>query len=647
VLVPVGAATCLWGSYRALGEADVKLLMAWSTVSQLGLLTLTIGLGTDLAIRAAVLHLFAHAIFKAGLFLTVGGIDKAAGTRSLFELGGLWRRSPILFVLAAILAGSMAGIPPLAGFLSKELILKMAMLTDLWVHTVAIGAIVLGSIGTVAYSSRFVCEVFLGRPRGDWQSRSSKLRFTVLLSPAILAAATLAAGPGASWVDRWFLEPVTASVIGRMLPEVTPLSLWYGVNAALVLSVAIVSIGYLSDRVMGLRMLPWGWPEISGERLFDAVLDASQRLGGRFSDLLAAAHPAVYLGLAVAAGLLGSAPLVGDALGSGAVASRPAGVVTVLVLAFVLVALLRVRDRLARVLLLSAAGFGVAFLYRLLNAPDLMLTQLLVEVLVTIFFALSLRGLPRPPSRDRGVGARSMRRVLAIGAGLVAGSLVLALGRTDSSTHVQDFYRVAAPELAKGLNVVNVILTDFRALDTLMETLVVLLAALGVAGLIRGRERTRGREPSQAAGAADRSGLLPGMSQLILPVAGVLAVGLLIKGHDEPGGGFVAGLALSIAAILATVVAARTRGHGSASGWALAGAVVLMLSLLGSLLFGRPALTHGHGEIALFGVGWKWHTALLFDLGVVLVVAGGIAAASRALWPSSSEGANDAGGSRS
>ncbi len=644
VLVPVGAMTCVWGSYRALGESDVKLLMAWSTVSQLSLLTLTIGLGTELAIRAAVLHLFAHAVFKAGLFLTVGGIDKAAGTRSLFDLGGLWRRTPVLFALAAVLAGSMAGIPPLAGFLSKELILKKAMLTDLWVHAVAITAIFFGSIGTVAYSSRFVCEVFLGRPRSDLEGRGKGLGPAILLAPAILAALTLAVGPGASWVDRWFLEPVTASVIGRMLPEVTPLSLWYGVNAALLLSVAIVSVGYLSDRITGLRMLPRGPSALSGERLFDSALDASQRLGARLSGVLAGGPPSVYLGLALAAGLLAAVPAAVEALAGEVAAPQPEGLVTILVLAAVLAAALRVRDRLARVLLISAAGFAVAFLYRLMNAPDLMLTQLLVEVLVTIFFALSLRGLPAPAERRPRGGARWMRRALAIGAGVAAGSLVLALGDTEASTHVQDFYRVAAPELAKGLNVVNVILTDFRALDTLMETLVVVLAALGVAGLVRGRERSRARKPPQTAEAAGTSGLLPGMSRLILPLAGIVAVSLLIKGHDEPGGGFVAGLALSIAAILSTVVAARTRGSGSASGVALVGAVILLLSLVASFFFGQPGLTHAHGELRLFGAGWKWHTALLFDLGVVLAVAGGVAAATRALWPSSPGGAIDRGG---
>jgi multisubunit Na+/H+ antiporter MnhB subunit len=296
-----------------------------------------------------------------------------------------------------------------------------------------------------------------------------------------------------------------------------------------------------------------------------------------------------------------------------------------------------VRNRLARVLLVSTAGFAVAFLFRLLNAPDLMLTQLLVEVLVTIFFALALRRLPVAPSLPGGTPGRWLSRGLAMGAGLLAGSLVLAVGRTEASTHVRDFYRAAAPELAKGLNVVNVILTDFRALDTLMETLVVVLAALGVAGVVRGRERLLRRDLAGAAGDQEAAGLLPRMARLILPLAAVLAVSLLLKGHDEPGGGFVAGLAFAIAAILSTIVALRGRGRMSAGTVALLGAVVLLVSLLGSLLFGAQGLTHAHGVLPLLGAAWKWHTALLFDLGVVLAVAGGVAAATQALWPMSQE----------
>ncbi len=172
LLVPIGGATCVWGSYRALGEDDIKLLMAWSTVSQLGLMTLTLGLGTDLAIRAGILYVFAHALFKAGLFIIVGGIDHAAHTRLLSELGGLGKKVGPLFWVALILCGSMAGLPPFAGFLSKELVLEKLLLVDPLVHDVAVTAIVAGSIGTVAYTARFFFGVFAGSARSEGAKRA-------------------------------------------------------------------------------------------------------------------------------------------------------------------------------------------------------------------------------------------------------------------------------------------------------------------------------------------------------------------------------------------------------------------------------------------------------------------------------------------
>lgn len=229
-------------------------------------------------------------------------------------------------------------------------------------------------------------------------------------------------------------------------------------------------------------------------------------------------------------------------------------------------------------------------------------------------------------------GARAVAALLAIAVGLLSGALVLAVGSAHAPTYVQDYYRSAAPELAKGQNVVNVILTDFRALDTLMETLVVVIAAFGVAGLIRGWEI--GRVPPEARVSVEgRSGLLPEVVRLILPLAGLFAIALLVKGHDEPGGGFVAGLSLSIAAILSIAASARTWRAGMAVPAALAGALLLLGTLLASALVGEPSLTHAHGEFELLGSKWKWHTALVFDVGVVLAVAGALAAATRVLWP--------------
>lgn len=637
-LLPLGAVTCVWGSLRALGEPDVKLLMAWSTVSQLGLLTLTIGLGTDVAVRAATLHLFAHAVFKAGLFLTVGGIDRAAGTRDLMKLGGLRRRTPLLALVAAILAGSMAGIPPLAGFLSKELILKKAMLTDLWVHAVAIAAIVLGSAGTVAYSSRFFFEVFTGRPRGQGAATARPPAAGLLAAPLALAGVTLLAGPGARWVDRWFLEPVAASIVGRPL-EALPLSLWYGVSAALLLSVGIVAAGYGVDRLLGLRFLGWRGRSVrGGAELFEAGLGTLQRTGGVFSRLLAQGPVRAYLALAVAAGLLPGLMLYGGLPSFAGEETSAAGLGVAAALAVLLTALVAARGRLIRVLLLTAVGFAVALLFRLMRGPDLMLTQLLVEVLLTLFFAFALATLPggllqrEPRDRDRW---RWGRGLVAVGAGLAAAALVPAVALGSRPEHVADYARDVAPVIAQGKNLVNVVLADLRAMDTLLETVVVTLGTLGVAGLLRGRERTDLRRSPARSEVREASGLLPGMARVILPLGAFFSLVLLLKGHNAPGGGFVAGLGFGVTAMLSLAAygpeAVRRRLPASFGTLSVLGVLLMLAVGLAGPVAGRPFMTHFHGQLPVPGIYVPLHTTLLFDLGVVLAVAGGIGAAGTSL----------------
>ena len=641
VLLPVGAVTCIWGGLRALAQADIKLLMAWSTVSQLGLITLTIGLGTDVAIRAAILHLFAHAIFKAGLFLTVGGVDHVAHTRSLFELGGLWRRTPLLTVAAAVLVGSMAGIPPLAGFLSKELILKKAMLEQVWTHSLAIAAIVLGSIATVAYSSRFFFEVFSGQARSEKAAKAGRLPFGLMLAPSMLAAITLLAGPAAPWVDRWFLEPVAFSIVGAPL-EVKPLSLWYGINAALLLSMVIVSVGYLIDRWLGLRFLGsegarwWHGPD-----LFEAWMQRVQRLGELIGRMTAGATPRVYLAVAIACGYLPGLALASKLSELEWASNSAAGGAIVATLAVLLVFLVTSGRPLPRILILTAVGFAVALLFRLANGPDLMLTQLLVEVLITIFFALSLWILPTKLSQATAESQRAgrlARGLLAVLAGIGAAAWVAGLSTSTPDNRVATFVREVAPAIAKGDNLVNVVLTDVRSLDTLMETIVVVLGAFGVVGLLKGRERFTQRDAETNARAASHlaSGLLPGLAKAILPIGVLFALTMLLKGHNDAGGGFVAGLSLGVTGMLGMAAFGPQRFElpmrASFSGLAIFGCGLMLLTgALGSIA-GRPYLTQLHGELSIRGWSIPLHTTLLFDVGVMLAVAGAIGAAGHALW---------------
>ena len=486
-LVPLGTLTCLWGAYRALGQDDIKLLMAWSTVSQLGLMVITAGLGTDIAIRAATLYLFAHAIFKAGLFLGIGGIDHAAQTRNLSALGGLGRRAPALAVVVGLLAGSMAGLPPFVGFLSKELVLKKLLMADPLLHDMAVIGIVLGSVGTVAYTCRFYFGTFTGEPRSRSAREARAVSWDFLFAPALLGGLSLAGGLGAVFVDRFMLEPVTTALLGYPL-GVPELRIWHGINVPLLLSIGIVASGYSIHRALGRRRLPSGsWP--SGPQLLEAFLAGAQKIGALMNRILAGAPPSVYLLLALGLGLYPALGLTGALASMGKLSWNPAGLLILGLLTAGLFLLVSMRSKVGRILALTSVGFAVALLYGQLSAPDLVLTQLLVEILTTVFFLLAVRFMVgREPSETRSWTLRIFRWVIATGVGLASTALVLNVHALPSDGRLADYYFHAAPEIAKGLNLVNVTLVDFRALDTLVESLVVVLACIGVVGLLRGRE---------------------------------------------------------------------------------------------------------------------------------------------------------------
>ncbi len=495
-LVPLGAATCVWGSVRALGEDDIKLLMAWSTVSQLGLMVITAGLGTDVAIRAAALHLFAHAIFKAGLFLSIGAIDHAAHTRSLAQLGGLRHKTPLLFGVTAVLCGSMAGLPPFAGFLSKELVLKKLLMGESWIHDIAVIGTVLGSIGTVAYTTRFLFGTFLGEARSEGARSAHAPGWVFLFAPAVLAALSLIAGIGAPLTDVFFLEPVSEALLGGSLARPT-LALWHGINTPLVLSLVIISLGYVFHRRLGGRHLPSGPIDWSGPHLFEESLIGAQKIGGCINAVLAGGPPGFYLLLALVLPLSFALPLLPQLALLEDAPWSTRGLVLLGLQALALLGMVLLRGRLGPILLLSAVGFTVALIYRELRAPDLLLTQLLVEVLSTAFFVMAIRFVvtkrPQVQIEAQAPRTRTAPRLLtkcgvALTCGLLAASVAAVLLKHPYDARLLTYFAEAGPGIAKGQNLVNVILVDFRGLDTFVETLVVLLAALGVAGVLLGRE---------------------------------------------------------------------------------------------------------------------------------------------------------------
>ena len=497
IIVPLGLATLFWGSWRALKQTDLKALLAYSTVSQLGLLMALYGLADAEGRFAATAHLLNHAAFKAALFFVVGIVDHETGTREVFRLSGLRRRLPLTFVVAGLAALSMAGLPPLGGFISKELFYE-AMLHA---GPAFIAVAVLGSALTLAYSARLV-SIFFGPYRAARDDGGRPLKTDIheagpglLLPPALLAAGALLFGvwpQSAEWLTRRVGAALDFAAYGGHL------YLWHGVTPALIATLLTWALGaalvWQSARVYALQLrleLP-----VSSNGAYRALL---RGLGTFASALITRTQ-----GLALPDQLritLGAAGIMGGyAVWRAPQVFQPFGTLppSVLPIAVLLVAgavgVLLSRNRLTAVILTGLTGFGSAAAFLAMRAPDLALTQLLIEAVTVILFLLVFRYLPGIRDLPRRRSRYTVDVVLAGAAGVGATLLILASLRFLSPP-ISPYYLDNAYKGGGGKNVVNVILVDFRGFDTLGEIVVVAVVALAVGSLVRlGR---RGRAPTE------------------------------------------------------------------------------------------------------------------------------------------------------
>ncbi|MBA0050381.1 Na+/H+ antiporter subunit A [Streptomyces sp. AJS327] len=492
----LGGATMLLGGWRALRETDLKRLLAFGTVSQLGFLTLLVGEGGRNTALAGVTMILAHALFKAPLFLTVGVIDKTTGTRELNRLSGLARSQPVLCV-AAVLAGlSMAGLPPLLGFAAKEAAVD-ALLHGDSARGWALVVVVAGSALTTAYTLRFLWGAFARKP-GVEDTPLRARAGVLLLAPLVTCALTgLLLGPGVTWLDPLLgrFADTFVSVTGDEKPF--HLALWHGFGPAL----GISAISWLAGAVLFLLARPLAglgeWmASVDGDRAFARSLWALERVSLQATGAVQRGSLPLYLGTALLV-LIGTqavaifvdrpwehlaAPRIYDALPQLAVAI---GVCLVAVLC------VRAQQRMKAVVLAGVTGYGTAVLYVLHGAPDLALTQFAVETVSVIVFVLVLRRLPaRFP--DRPVSGRR-RRITQLVFGIAAGTFAAGLTYLAASARMAE---PAGPHLTATTehdgvkNVVATTLVDLRAWDTMGESAVLAVAAVGVTSLVYLRRRS-------------------------------------------------------------------------------------------------------------------------------------------------------------
>ena len=689
IVLAVGTWTLVHGGYRALRQYDLKLVLAFGTVSQLGLLVLLVGSGSQAAALAGLAMIGAHAMFKASLFLVVGVVDAATGSRDLRRLDGVGRALPITAAVGALATASMIGLPPFAGYVAKE-----AALEALW-HDGGTGAgvavlagMVVGSALTVAYGLRFWFGAFGPAVRGAvplpapddgvWPPLQINRPSLLLVAPAaVLGVLGLAAALVPAFGED-LLSPHAALYPG----DPGHLTLWAGVGPAFWLTVVVLGAGGL---LFAQRVRVEGWQHRVPVRA-DADL-LYRRMMRRLDDLAADVTSVTqrgslpfYLGtilLVLVALELG--PLIADppTVDAWRVWDTPVQAIAGLLTAGSAVLAARARRRLKAVILVSVSGYGMAALFLLHGAPDLALTQVLVETITLVVLVLVLRRLPPYFSVRPLAASRWVRLAIGLAAGLVVGLMAVLAPAARTAAPVSVDFPEEAYVYGGGRNVVNVTLVDIRAWDTMGEISVLLVAATGVASLIflrrrsgeiprvrdasadrpvwggtrdpmaalRRRAGTHGDAASLAAGArpgrasADalrasstlapqrRSVIFEVVVRLLFHSMVVVSLFLLFSGHNAPGGGFAAGLLVGVALVVRYLVGGRYELGEAAPvhpGLLLGSGLFLSAGVgMVALLFGGSVLQSVIVELTIPVLGdVKLVTSLFFDIGVFLVVLG-------------------------
>ncbi len=640
LVIVVGLTTMIVGGVAALRQWDIKLLLAHGTVSQLGFMVVLFGLGIEEATLAAVAILVAHALFKATLFLVVGAVDKKAKTRDLRRLHRLGRSAPWLAASGTIAAASMVGLPPLFGFVAKESALEALLRdgSDPWLGAVLVGVVV-GSTLTAAYSLRFVWGSF-GPAGGTPATPTATIEDRVdaiepprggLLWPAlILAVVTVVIGVAPSLASTPVVE--AARALDPRVVEGVYLSLWHGFNTALGLSVVAIAGGALlwarPPRMLVTRHVRQGLGADAFDLGLRSLIRGADTITGRIQTGSLPLYMLVILATVLGVPMVALLSSTSGWFDGAALVDRPMQVAVAVVIVTALVAALLTRHRMGAVLAVSAIGYGIAVMFVLQGAPDLALTQLLVETLLLVILVLVLRHLPAR-FETTGLGMpRWLRVTVAAMSGVVVCVLTLAASGARVAPSVGDDLLLGALPQAGGENVVNVILVDFRAFDTFGEITVITVAALGTMGLVRAARRARQRQGDSRPPRPFRpSPMLDSCIRVIFHTLLLFSVVLLAVGHHDPGGGFIAGLIAGSAFIL-VFLAGGSRGVRRSEPLApevLMGAGVTTAAFAGmwGLAAGGEFLSAASlsSSVPVLGT-LKLTSAFVFDLGVYLVVLG-------------------------
>ncbi|PZU39186.1 MAG: Na+/H+ antiporter subunit A [Microbacterium sp.] len=682
VVISLGVFTMLLGGLQSLRERDLKRILAFGTVSQLGLLTVVLGFGTRDAALAGLAMLLGHALFKSCLFLIVGVIDRQLSTRDIDELSGLWRQAPVMAVASLVAIASMVGFIPTLGFVAKEgaltALLDASIAGSVW-GLVALIGVLLGSTLTMAYGLRFLWGAF-GTKRAVAPTEWPDPPLGFLAAPVVLAALSLVGGFAAPWLDvalTRYADTAPAAPAGLAAPEYAyHLALWHGLEPALFLSLGTLAAGALV--FVAARALAWDTrrrvlPFTSADA-YNGALRLIDRLSVVTTTFTQRGSLPIYVGTIFVVLVAAEGTAILSSPGWRTQLEAWQSPWQVLAAPFMIAAgimAVRARKRYTGVVLVSVTGLGMVLLFATSGAPDLAITQVLIETVTLVAFALVLRRLPAQMGDHNASVAPVARAILAIGVG--ATMAMVAIIATGARIH--DPVSVDWPELAyeigHGRNVVNVALVDIRGWDTMGELSVLILAATGVASLVFVTDRRDNLQtltsglPSVPAGRGlrrplvetidgprpqtgatptptrqrawllggqrlrpeNRSLLLEVIVRVLFHSIIVVSIYLLFAGHNLPGGGFAGGLVAGMALVMRYVAGGRYELGVAAptdAGMLLGvGMTLAVACAIVPVFFGAAPLTSTYfaGEIPVIGH-IEFVTSTIFDVGVYLVVIG-------------------------
>lgn len=650
VVIPLGLFTMLLAGWMALRQKDLKLILAYGTVSQLGFIMTLVGIGSRTAMLAGLALTLSHALFKAALFMVVGAIDHASGTRDIRQLSGLARKQPGLAAISLLSAGSMAGLPPLLGFVAKESALDAVHKEELLVGMpgiMTLTGIVAGSILTMAYALYFVWGAFATKPgMGTSQPVRDMHRISMWLwlPPTVLTCLTVLLGLTPQLVDA-----LLTTHLDQAFPTEhasTHLALWHGFTLPLGLTAVIIVVGAILhwQREL-LSKLYFEQPALGDANLaYDRVLDFLRTISLRLT--ATTQRGSLPINEAIILGTLVLLPLLSLIAGERTEVrmemwdSPIQGFIALLIIIAALAATV-LSNRISALIMVGMTGYGISVIFALHGAPDLALTQLLVETISMVVFMLVLRKFP-PSTKDNSRGTLVRGRAwLSVAVGVTVMVVAVFAMNARSTLPISMYIPDLAKTIGHGSNAVNVLLVDIRAWDTFGEISVLVVVATGVASLVyRTRDfsrdsrrptlQTEGRRwlvTSENDRARNRSLMVDVATRVLFPSMLALSAYFFFAGHNGPGGGFAGGLVAALAFTLRYLAGGRKELDEAlpVDPSALLG-VGLLLSASAAVVpmfFGLPPLTSGY---------WELHPPLIrymaivspivFDAGVYLIVIG-------------------------